>query len=160
MEHFADYKDARLGTEYRKALVSLPKTKTGRFQSVDIENSVVRQLLSDLVAVTKPGKRLFPGGEIQYRAAFKATCASLGLSERYVPHSLRHGGATRLHLKGVPIEDILTRGRWKSTMSARTYIKMGPALLLAMQAPKSVAVAAEVLAKDVGLAMTLTQKHK
>ena len=159
-ENFADYKDARLGSEYRKALVSIEKAKTGRFQSVTVDDSAVRRLLSDLVARTKPGKRLFPGGDAGYRTAFKAACASLGLSDRYVPHSLRHGGATRLYLSGVPMEDILTRGRWKSTESAKTYIKMGRALLLANAAPAAVSAAAELLVRDVAFAMTLTQKHK
>jgi len=38
-------------------------------------------------------------------------CRELGLSAAYVPHSLRHGGATRLHMAGVPLDDILMRGR-------------------------------------------------
>ena len=159
-EHFADHKDARLGAEYRKALVSIEKAKTGRYQSVTVDDPVVRQLLSDIVAKTKPGARLFPGGADGYRKAFKSACASLGLSEKYVPHSLRHGGATRMHIAGVPIADILIRGRWKSTESAKTYIKMGPALLMAMSAPEAVAKAAAVLAKDVALSVTLAQKHK
>jgi len=65
-----------------------------------------------------------------------------------------------MHIAGVPIADILIRGRWKSTESAKTYIKMGPALLMAMSAPEAVAKAAAVLAKDVALSVTLAQKHK
>lgn len=159
-ENFADYKDARLGSEYRVALVAIEKAKTGRYQSVKVDDPAVRLLLSGLVARMKPRSLLFPGGAAAYRRAFKAACASLGLSNRYVPHSLRHGGATRMHIRGDRLDDILVRGRWKSTESAKTYIKMGPALLLANSAPASVSAAAVVLAKDVRLAMALTQKHK
>jgi len=93
-ENFADGKDARLGFEYKQAILSFDKTKTGRFQSVEVLDPVVRALLTDLVSRTKPRNFVFPGGADKYHAVFKQTCADLGLSERYVPHSLRHGGAT------------------------------------------------------------------
>jgi integrase len=159
-ENFADGCDVRLGAEYQQAVVSIDKAKTGRFQSVEVKDEQVKTLLMAVVAETKPGQLLFPGGAAAYRRVFKETCASLGLSSKYVPHSLRHGGATRLYLQHVPLEDILMRGRWKSTMSARTYVQSGRAMLMAMQVPDRVAKAGLVLARDVVTSMALTQKHK
>ena len=51
----------------------------------------------------------------------------------YVPHSLRHGGATcdYLYAGGESLEDILFRGRWASMKSTRQYIQQGPALMAA-----------------------------
>jgi len=159
-ENFADGKDVRLGAVYQKAMVAINKAKTGKFQSVAIEAESVKALVAKVAVSTKKGELLFPGGEKKYRAVFKATCADLGLSPRYVPHSLRHGGATRMFVRGDKLEDIMLRGRWKATQSARTYIQMGPALLLAMKVPVTTGVTALKLAKDVILSMTLTQKHK
>ena len=53
-------------------------------------------------------------------------------------HSLRHGAATRDFLRGKAIEDILHRGRWVSVKAARNYVQASPAMLLAMEAPRSV----------------------
>jgi integrase len=158
-ENFAGGKDIRLGSDYQRAMVSIPKAKTGRYQSVPIDQECVRLLMCDLIKRTRRGSLLFPGGQAKFRVVFKATCEDLGLSPRYVPHSLRHGGATRMYLRDEKLEDILLRGRWKSTESARTYIKMGPALQMAMQAPATASVAALKLAKDVVLSLSLTQKH-
>src|SRR3569623_1758134 len=66
------------------------------------------------------------------------TCAKLGLSQDYVPHSLRHGCATMLHLLGWTLEDIMLVGRWLSANSARTYIQSGPAMLLDSQIPREI----------------------
>jgi integrase len=159
-ENFADGKDIRLGAVYQQAMVSINKAKTGKFQSVPIEAAGVRALIAGVIKHTKPGALVFPGGTQRYRAAFKATCADLGLSEDYVPHSLRHGGATRMYLRKEKLEDIMLRGRWKASPSARTYIQMGPALLMAKKVPAATSSAALKLAKDIVLSMTLTQKHK
>ena len=158
-ESFADGKDSRLGNEYKHAVVSLDKTKTGRFQSVQITDKHVQSLVRAVVTDTKPKQLLFPGGASKYRVVFKKVCAELGLDSRYVPHSLRHGGATRLHLTGVTLEDILMRGRWKSTSSARTYIQSGRAMLMAVNAPAAISKAAAALTVDVAASMALSQKH-
>jgi integrase len=93
--------------------------------------------------------RLFPFATYQFRRIFKAVCANLGLSDRYVPHSLRHGGATRYHhIHGWSIEDVLARGRWQSVKSARRYIQSGVAMLMTMQAPKNINDMGMVLIHD------------
>jgi integrase len=93
--------------------------------------------------------RLFPFETYQFRRVFKATCANLGISERYVPHSLRHGGATRYHhVHGWTIEDVLERGRWQSVKSARRYIQSGVAMLMSMDAPVHINKIAISMARD------------
>jgi integrase len=152
-------RDARMGAEYRMTTLAIWQAKTGRNQSVEVLNADVKQLLLALVARTNPKDKLFPGGSAGYRAVFKKVCAELGLSSKYVPHSLRHGGATRLHLTKWPLEDIMMRGRWASAKSARTYIQSGRAMLMHMKAPKKITDLAVVLAADVVGSITLSQKH-
>ena len=52
----------------------------------------------------------------------------------FVPHSLRHGGATADYItQGSKfLEDILFPGRWASVKSTRHYVQQGPALLAAV----------------------------
>jgi hypothetical protein len=108
---------------------------------------------------------LFPFASYQFRRVFKATCANLGISERYVPHSLRHGGATRYHhVHGWSIEDVLERGRWQSVKSARRYIQSGVAMLMAMDAPDHINRIAISMARDpyrhiISVSLSLSQKH-
>src|SRR6185312_13427700 len=131
-EDVAFPKDRRMGVEYKITTLSIRVAKTGRNQSVTVADPEVVTLLRHVVTATKPGGLLFPGGSSRFRDAFKRACSELGLSPKYVPHSLRHGGATRLYLKDVKVEDIMVRGRWASSKSARTYIQASRAVLMAM----------------------------
>lgn len=151
--------DARMGAEYKVTTLAIRKAKTGTNQSVTVLDPDVIALLRTVVATTKPKALLFPGGSAQFRAAFKITCAAVGLSSKYVPHSLRHGGATRLHLQGVPLEDIMLRGRWAASKSARTYIQSSRAVLMAQKTPKALAATAAALAASVAFSFALTQSH-
>lgn len=155
----ADAGDARMGAQYRQTLVAIRQAKTGRNQSVAVTRDEVKALLRPILDDTKSGALLFPGGSAGYRRVFKSVCADLGLSAKYVPHSLRHGGATFLHLSGVPLESILIRGRWASHKSARTYIQSSRAMLMSMRAPRPIAEAAVILARDVPLSFALAQLH-
>jgi hypothetical protein len=160
----ADSGDARMGSEYKGMALRLRKTKTGPNQWVDVQDPIVRVLLRDLLRSSRSQGFIFPFSSNEFRDVFKATCAALGLSERYVPHSLRHGGATRLHLMGVSIEDILLRGRWASSKSARRYIQSGRALLLSMRVPARLQEVASRIAASPILSLviskTLSQLHK
>ena len=102
---------------------------------------------------------MFPYTTDQFRTLFKSTCAKLGLCEKYVPHSLRHGAATRAFQQGVKLEDIMLRGRWASSKSARTYIQSGPALLLAVQVPKEAAKLGLLFSQHLLETIALSQKH-
>jgi integrase len=140
-EDVADSHDPRLGTGGGRhagpgALLRIRKSKTGRNQWVTIHDPQVRAMVMQLVAETKPGALLFPFSCAHFRAVFKRGCEELRLDRRYVPHSMRHGGATRFrHILGWSMEDVIERGRWASSKSAKTYIQAGIALLMSMAAP-------------------------
>lgn len=158
-EDVADSCDSRLGVDFKGMALRLRKTKTGPNQWVEVEGKEVMALLREVVASTKPHHFLFPASSAVYRTLFKSACSDLGLSRSYVPHSLRHGGATRQHLLGKSMEDILLRGRWASTKSARRYIQSGRALLLSMQVPPALTILAPVICKDLLTSFSLTQQH-
>ena len=148
-EDVVDDRDVRIGFEHRGLLLRLRKTKTGSNKTVAVLDEHAQALLRQLVRDTKPGERLFPFTTDHFRRAMKRSCAELGLSGRYVPHSLRHGGATRYsHVLGWLLEDVMQRGRWASTKSARLYIQSGPALLMSMTVPPRLAATAVLLSKD------------
>jgi integrase len=82
-----------------------------------------------------PQDRVFPFS-LSHWLACSAAAALLGLGAiPFVPHSFRHGGATRDYMRGCSIEQIKLHGRWKSLESARRYIQQGPALLLLNEVP-------------------------
>jgi hypothetical protein len=158
-DDIADAGDPRLGKEYEGISIRLPKTKTGANQWVTVLDDDIAALLRLLVE--ESDDVMFPFTSSDFREVFKSTCAQLGLSRLYVPHSLRHGGATRLHLLGWSIEDILLRGRWMSHKSARRYIQAGRAMLLTVKVPQKVARIAKTLSSDVlySVLSSLPQNH-
>jgi integrase len=141
------------------ASLRLRHTKTGPNQYVPVENPAVAALLAQVVTITAPGQLLFPAAPAAFRRAFKAACRDLGLSPLYVPHSLRHGGATRDHMRGRSIEDIMERGRWASSKSARRYVQSGRALLCATDVPPRVKQLGAMISGDLARAFTLPQLH-
>lgn len=155
----ADVKDPRLGNLPLKMHLSLRQTKTGPNQWVQVMREDVQSLVRLLLESTKPKERLFPYSTDEFRKLFKSACRDLHLSDRYVPHSLRHGGATNLFLDDWKLEDIMMRGRWRSSKSARTYIQSGPALLLQMEVPTTVAELGVLFSSNLLLSMALSQKH-
>lgn len=169
-EDIADVKDSRLDSKVPARMhLRLRHTKTGPNKWVYVEDQAVAQMVRLLLDNTKPGRYLLPYSTDQFRQLFKSTCAQLGLSSKYVPHSLRHGGATRDFMRGVKVEDIMLRGRWASSKSARTYIQSGPALLLATKVPADVAQLGRLFASDLVFSLsaaadesqkkTLSQRH-
>ncbi len=105
-EHVGDGCDDRLGTARPGAshglpgvapahdtlLIALPRTKTGRNQSVYVGSPAAKLLLRRLLTCTAPGELVFPSSPALFRRRFQAACSELRLPARYVPHSLRHGG--------------------------------------------------------------------
>jgi integrase len=160
-EDFATAGDLRLGGGTYRAALRLRSTKTGPEQWAEIRDETVTSLLQILADSTPAGGLLFPFSTSSFRYYFKRACTGLGLKANYVPHSLRHGGATRDFLNGVTLEEILRRGRWASTKSARHYIQAGRAILLSVEVPSVLAAAGSTLAADLPLALelALTQRH-
>ena len=131
----------------RGVSVYLPRTKTGRHQAVRLESPDVAALLvawKDAVReVSGPGARLF-GSPAELRAALASALSMLdgGVLEsrglHFTWHSLRHGGASRAHLAGTQMSDILLRGRWAAESSGRHYVQAGRQLLLTQALPPTV----------------------
>lgn len=138
-EDVAFSQDPRLNADSSCAMLRLRHTKTGPNKWVRVENLAVIALLRTVVQASADGQLLFSFPVADYRTAFKSAVTALGLSPSYVPHSLRHGQATRLFMLGVPLPDIMLRGRWAASSSATRYIQAGPALLLAQRVPADVA---------------------
>ena len=145
-------RDSRSGV-VDQCIIALPRTKTGTNQSVVVRHPHITSLLSVLVRVRRrvdgDGALVFALSQARFRSLFTRACAALGLSAPYTPHSLRHGGATHDYVRGVPIADIMARGRWRGQQSAARYIQSGRAQLLATRVPAEVMRRAGALAMDV-----------
>ena len=161
-EDAADHDDPRLGGTglTRTFSLRLRHTKTGPNKWTMVSDPAVVQLLRLVYEKTEPKQPLFPFSAAQLRAAFHESVAALGLARSYVLHSLRHGGASHLYLSGMSIENVLERGRWASSKSARHYIQASRALLLAVDVPPLAAQTARTLASDVLRSLSLAQPYK
>jgi integrase len=141
--------DARLGAPgVLLPVLCLRRTKTGVNQSVRVRDVRVATLLSGITDHTDSRSLLFPFTPVSFRLLLRRACSHLGLSAPYVPHSLRHGGATYMYRSGVPVDDIMHRGRWTSSKSVKRYIQDGEARLLRVSVPSSVASVAASAAAD------------
>jgi hypothetical protein len=149
--HLADVAlpgDPRLGVAYTTAALRLATTKRGQNQFVCALDARVSAVfvswlqrrwgtvehIRRLVALDPEsrGPNVFGfATAAAYRHIFDGALLALRLDDvGYVPHSLRGGGATRDFLAGYSLETVLFRGRWESTVSARTYIQSARARLL------------------------------
>jgi integrase len=158
----ADNGDHRMGGEYRGMALRLRQTKTGPNQWVQVEDEKVKTLVRMLLKLCLGADdKLFPFTTFAFRNVFKLVRDELGLCSQYVPHSLRHGGATRWHLLGKPLEDILLRGRWSSIKSARRYVQSGRAMLLSVTVPDNISQVSAHLVKNilVSIYLSLPQSH-
>lgn len=134
----------------RHTSITLPLTKSGRTQSVRIIDRNVLKLFQRVV-LTKAEQlndTLFPITAAQFRRRFKLACSQLGLSSRYVPHSLRHGGATMMYMFGTPAADIKIRGRWKELDTCERYIQSGEAMIGTIRAPETALRIGNIVALD------------
>jgi integrase len=132
--------DPRMGQVHAGMAVCLPRTKTGLNQSVALQNPVVADVLAQWVCRLNLHSAstdcVFNFTPSHLRCLMQNACRSLGLGATpYVPHSLRHGGATHDFLRTRSIEHVQFRGRWKSMESSRRYIQMARAKLAQYQVP-------------------------
>ena len=136
--------DPRLGLTEEKSNcndrvhIHIRVAKTGSYQGIEIRDPHVRELVKQYIKEIQPGQRLFPFSSSTYHRWFKNACSSLGLSDQYSPHCLRHGGATRDYLNNMPINDVMVRGRWAALKSASHYIQMGRQLMMLNQVPRHI----------------------
>ena len=162
------FRDVALPGDLRLAgsddvVLRLPKTKTGPNKWATVRSPFVEALLLSFLKSRGPGHPedfVFGFSSPRFRKEFKLACRDLGLGDvGFVPHSLRHGGATHDFNMGVPIEDILHLGRWASTKSARHYIQSGRASLLAIDIPSEVVAFASLILEDTEAFFSLSQSH-
>ena len=143
--------DPRMGSAHATMALRLPVTKTGENQWVSLQNQSVAQALHRYLHARSFHSRelLFSFTPHQYRQLLRSVAFTLGVGHiPYVPHSLRHGGATSDFLHGRTIEQIMFRGRWKSMESARRYIQTGRALLVTLDLPAHLHAVGLTLASD------------
>jgi len=126
--------------------LQLLRTKSGRVQSVEVERKPVRKLVLWLARNTPNGETLIGCSAAVFRYRFKAAVRSLGMDQKFVPHSVRHGGATSLLQRGWRMEDIKRRGRWRWIDSAEHYCQTGRALIMQASVPEAVAAAGKAVA--------------
>lgn len=132
--------DPRMGLAHTDMAVCLARTKTGRNQSVAVHRPDVARLLAEWVRTLprspSDNPLVFAFSPDCLRRLMRAACVALGVGHTaYVPHSLRHGGATADFLLTGSIERVQFRGRWKSLESVRTYVQTARALLAAQEVP-------------------------
>lgn len=114
----------------------LPRTKTGkgRLQAVVVKRLEVGRLLLQVRAAAErggPSSKLFPFSAAVFRSRLTLVEAEFRLVH-FTPHSLRHGGATADLQAGVPLDQVVLRGRWASLESARRYLQTALAHSLAV----------------------------
>lgn len=158
-EDVADSKDPRISSSFKGMALRLRSTKTGPNQWVEVSDNRVQSLLRTLLSSRRPSDSLLGLKADRFRRLFKDACAALKLSPRYVPHSLRHGGATACHLQGMTIEQILLRGRWASSKTAKRYIQSGRAMLLSMETPPALTPILPILLTNFHTLFSLSQPH-
>lgn len=121
--------------------IRLVDTKTGPEQFVTLSDPVLSLLLPTYISsrLTQVGQsgRLFPVSYEQLRRLFHAALGWLSLDVPFTLHSIRHGGATHDSLQGMPVSEIVKRGRWTDPRSASTYLQTGRALFLSVSIPRS-----------------------
>lgn len=144
--------DARVGSAHPSMALRLARAKTGLNQWVSLRNPAVSASFLGYLRSSSfaAEQRIFPFSPDRFRRLLHRVADSLGVGHTpYVPHSLRHGGATCDFLRGDSIEQIMFRGRWKSMESARRYIQTGRAIMATVDVPaqlhKSGSIFAEAL---------------
>ena len=122
----------------QEGILALPKSKAGLNKSVVVHGGDWLDLTKKLLK-RPPNHRsnLVSVSAQSFRSALKKALRKLGIKRvTFTPHSLRHGGATRDFMLGVPMADIVVRGRWAQAKIASRYIQQGRALLVKLDLPK------------------------
>ena len=144
---------ARSWTGSNFGTMHLRDTKTHDHDSVTLRPGLSTSLLKRWVMLQRQrgtqGK-LFTFGATTYRRRFLRCLKALGLPDDhpYSPYSLRHGGATHLHMTGTPIAEIASRGRWRRHNTCERYVSSGRALLGSANLPESLKGLARKLLDD------------
>ncbi len=108
------------------AIITLPKTKTGIYQSVSINESKIEHILTEWLLKRQRNNQtnLFSFNQKVYNHYIQEVTKLIGITDiTFTSHSARHGGASYdLQRYGMTsIDHIQHRGRWLSTDSVQLY---------------------------------------
>lgn len=105
-------------------------------ERVEVEDRTALQALRFLLETTGPRQPLWPSSRDAFMRLWHAVTDHLGLrNQNFKPYSLRRGGATSAYRSGVTLDALLTKGRWRSTSTARIYLDSGLQAQLQMTLP-------------------------
>lgn len=116
--------------------ILLRHTKTGDLQFVPISWPFLILLLRRAKRGSSAASHVCPLSPVRLQRALDTSLQLIGCgSMGFVPHSLRHGGATHDFMAGVDPARIQLKGRWRSRKSFLRYLQAGRGLLLALETP-------------------------
>ena len=105
---------------------------------VVLHEKVAIQAVKPLCKGLQPGDTLSQMSNHQFRSLFRSVLEALGLDNMgYMPYRLRRGGVTSAYLQGVPMDMLVTQGRWQHLPTARIYIDAGVQAMTQITLPTS-----------------------
>ncbi len=130
--------DITLPSPVHPGAIRLPHTKTGENQSVLLRHPTATALLRLLLSTvpTSPSSKIFTLTPQQVNGHLKRVVQLLNINVHITAHSFRHGGASHDLIKGIKLEDIMSRGRWAACRSVEHYLQAGRALSLTVSIPE------------------------
>jgi integrase len=140
----------------------LSHTKTGNDKTIIFNNEdnifsgELLSLVYNYILSFEYG-RLFQFNAMEFRCTFTGICKAYDL--KFVPHSLRHGGATYLFMRNVPLVDIMNRGRWASSASLFRYLQVGRNDLLLNSINPIITKWGELISNNILLAFVTMSYH-
>lgn len=118
-----------------RVILALPGTKTSRQkeETVMVEDALVAALVLHVIK-GHPGLKFWEGSLAGFRATFRQLCDFFELGPfHFTPYSIRRGGASYAFATGAAFDELLQRGRWQSSKTARIYLDTGRAALIQTQ---------------------------
>ena len=112
-------------------ILALPATKTSqhREESICIHDQRVAILLHNVLQNTTG--RFWPYSAVAFRKRLHELCCELSLEQCcFSAYSIRRGGASYAFATGVSFDELLVKGRWQSSKTARIYLDTGRAALI------------------------------
>ena len=107
-------------------------------ERLQLDEPVALQALKNLLHAHKAAKTTPFWGESRrsFMDTWHSVADHLALPlDLYKPYSLRRGGATSAYKNGVPLDVLVTKGRWQHVHTARIYLDTGLQALAAVNLP-------------------------
>ena len=124
-----------------QSVVYLNQTKTTKRNNLPLERIIVdeelaHRALEELLVGLAPGETLSQLSHYQFRRLWHDLIHSLKLTGcGFAPYSLRRGGATSAYRAGVPLDALVTKGRWAHLATCRLYLDQGAQALTEFKLP-------------------------